>query len=1062
MKRSTKYNLQRTTWKYYFVLCSLSFVLYQSMKRRTKYNLQGTTRKYYVVLCTLFFVLYLLSTPMSHAQITHDFHETPLLEALQTISREQSDYTIDILSDSLGSLQTSAQFKNLSVPDAVKRICKGLPVRVKRKGKQLFLQYRPEKDFTGRIIHFAGEVKDGFLEIPLPKAKVSILRADSTVVVDSADMVPFYNRERRIVRSLFGASVKVTEKNYLVRAQLDGYADVWERVTITDPSQEDVEVPSLKMRKLPGLMLKEVTVTATKIKMYYRGDTLIYDATAFQLPDGSMLDELIRQLPGVKMNEQGEIFVNGRKVDELLLGSRTFFGGNKKVLMENLPYYTVKNVKVYEKQTDRSMALGYDVEPRSYVMDVILKEEYSQGYIANAEVAGGTEERWLGRGFLLGFTDRIRLTLLANANNVNESRHIGQSDQWTPDHAPKSLLTTHSVAGEINYHTKGDKLKETFRVEYTSTTDKLTMKQRREQFLEGRTPISLTESFNRSGNRNLVLNNSLSLSNSMYLFTDVHFDYAHRDGSSHSAFDQWDNTLTVWQRTVGMSEGKAWSGYVEAQGNVNVNKKKEQHLTFYAKVEHSTDENQQASRYETRGNTDELRRNSNDFVHRTTWGAGHVSYNFHFAKDLNLSFTNFFDIKKEHTRDYLYHPDTLLLPSQLEALTAITDLSNSYDSHQDNWTNNLNIRLMKGAIFMHSDFHVKVHYERWCLYVRTPVHHDKLHYQRGAIDTLAHQTKVLPNMTFSYKNYWNGGRRNLRLSLDYNQQWPLLLDRITYRDDSQPLIVKLGNPNLKGITYTKFEAEYFDRTGPRNGMYYLSASLNYYHRNVAQSHTYNPSTAVFTYKPMNIYGTYVAHTDFSTDQSIDQKRYWTWHLNAGIDWNHAKDHAMLAGMTESCVNTVNTLMLNSGAHIQYNKGKLNIRATGDIRWRHSEGRMYNFETLNAIDFQYGISARYTTPPLWKSSGEGLTLSADGNMYSRRGYGSSELNTDDFVLNASISQPFFKGKLIARIEAFDLLHQLSNTQYSVNAQGRTETWYRSLPHYVMLHLVYHWNKNPKKK
>lgn len=50
----------------------------------------------------------------------------------------------------------------------------------------------------------------------------------------------------------------------------------------------------------------------------------------------------------------------------------------------------------------------------------------------------------------------------------------------------------------------------------------------------------------------------------------------------------------------------------------------------------------------------------------------------------------------------------------------------------------------------------------------------------------------------------------------------------------------------------------------------------------------------------------------------------------------------------------------------------------------------------------------------------------------------------------------------RIEAFDLLHQFSSTQYSVNAQGRTETWYRSLPHYVMAHLVYHWNKNPKKK
>ena len=80
---------------------------------------------------------------------------------------------------------------------------------------------------------------------------------------------------------------------------------------------------------------------------------MVYDASAFKLPDGSMLDDLIRQMPGVKMNDNGEIFVNNRKVDEVLLGARSFMGGNSKVLLENLPYYTVKNVKVYEKETDR-------------------------------------------------------------------------------------------------------------------------------------------------------------------------------------------------------------------------------------------------------------------------------------------------------------------------------------------------------------------------------------------------------------------------------------------------------------------------------------------------------------------------------------------------------------------------------------------------------------------------------------------------------------------------------------------------------------------------------------
>lgn len=156
------------------------------------------------------------------------------------------------------------------------------------------------------------------------------------------------------------------------------------------------------------------------------------------------------------------------------------------------------------------------------------------------------------------------------------------------------------------------------------------------------------------------------------------------------------------------------------------------------------------------------------------------------------------------------------------------------------------------------------------------------------------------------------------------------------------------------------------------------------------------------------------------------------------------------------MNEVDNLTLHDSTYIQYNRNQLNVRATGDIRWRHSEGKMYDFETLNVTDFRYGLSARYTLPRIK------TTLSADGTMYSRRGYGSSTLNTDDFVLNASLSQPFLKGRLIARIEAFDLLHQLSNTQYEANSQGRTETWYRSLPHYVMAHVVYHWNKNPKRK
>ena len=364
---------------------------------------------------------------------------------------------------------------------------------------------------SAQTIEIVGEIEDDFLKVPLSGVKVSILNPDSTVVVDSAKIVDFRNRNGKLLKVMFSAAVKAEKRDYLLRATRPGYGDVWKPVSVLLPENRSVRLEEpIKMRKERNMALNEVVVKATKVKMYYKGDTLVYDADAFKLPDGSMLDALIRQLPGVTMNDGGEIFVNGRRVDELLLGSRTFFRGNKKVLMENLPYYTVKNLKVYEKQTDKSEALGYDVEPRKYVMDVNLKNEYNQGYIANVEAAGGTEDRWLGRGFLLGFTDRWRYALLGNVNNVNESRHIGEHGHWSPATMPQSLLTTRSVATDLDYQSKDKNVTDNFNADFTSSNTESEMRQRYEQFLEGSKPMSLTENRNESDNWHLKLVNRLA------------------------------------------------------------------------------------------------------------------------------------------------------------------------------------------------------------------------------------------------------------------------------------------------------------------------------------------------------------------------------------------------------------------------------------------------------------------------------------------------------------------------------------------------------------------------
>ena len=96
-------------------------------------------------------------------------------------------------------------------------------------------------------------------------------------------------------------------------------------------------------------MLGAATVTATRVKFYTKKDIVVFNADAFEMAEGSMLDALIKQLPGVELRDNGQIYVNGRFVESLLLNGENFFDKDRNVMLENLPSYMVNNVKVYER-----------------------------------------------------------------------------------------------------------------------------------------------------------------------------------------------------------------------------------------------------------------------------------------------------------------------------------------------------------------------------------------------------------------------------------------------------------------------------------------------------------------------------------------------------------------------------------------------------------------------------------------------------------------------------------------------------------------------------------------
>ncbi len=320
----------------------------------------------------------------------------------------------------------------LFIMTAMLALTGAMPMQAQRKVKQAYI---------------IGQVKNALTHERLDGARLTLMTTDS-VVVDSAQTHENYKANGVSCIYWFNHA-SVTDNvmpDYIIKVEMAGYETTYADIPHKTIKNRGTPIryldPIMLRRKRQEVELGEVVVTQTKVKFYNHGDTLVYNADAFQLANGSMLDNLIRQLPGAELRDNGQIYVNGRFVDNLLLNGEDFVKGNNQIMLDNLPAYMVKNVKVYEKASLRGEMLkgtGRRLGDESYVMDIRLKRNYEVGWIGNIEAGGGNHDRWLAR-------------LFANANNLNDTRRPGESTTWTPDNMA-SGNNTDRMAG-LTYYVK--------------------------------------------------------------------------------------------------------------------------------------------------------------------------------------------------------------------------------------------------------------------------------------------------------------------------------------------------------------------------------------------------------------------------------------------------------------------------------------------------------------------------------------------------------------------------------------------------------------------------------
>ena len=386
---------------------------------------------------------------------------------------------------------------------------------------QYNLQQQQEKKKKEHTIEVYGDVKDSFTQAYL-KAFVTVMDKDSNVI----DTMTTTGRGKRL---FYITHVPARPATYIIKAECDGYETKCIDHTIKYIGRnKDFSFPSLLLKKKfnQDVALDDVVVTGTKVKLAYRGDTLVFNASAFNVPDGSMLDALIRQMPGAELKSNGDIYVNGKKIDYLLLNGKDFFKGKNQVMLDNLPYYTVKELKVYDRSSEKSRLMGKEMEKKDYVMDVALKREYSRGYIANVEAAGGSEDRYLARLFGLYYTDNSRISVFGNLNNKNETRRPGYQGDWSPSNSPQGQKTTRQVGVDFNTSSKSQKIRELGNVTFAwDNTHDLTHSSQ-ENFASTGNIFGRSINDSRSDNHSFNLYNNFQVKGTLGFGLDTRIDYS--------------------------------------------------------------------------------------------------------------------------------------------------------------------------------------------------------------------------------------------------------------------------------------------------------------------------------------------------------------------------------------------------------------------------------------------------------------------------------------------------------------------------------------------------------
>ena len=905
----------------------------------------------------------------------------------------------------------------------------------------------------------SGQVIDAELREPMVQASVQLFRQrDSTFVGGS-------------VTDLRGNFSVEAPGNGIFRIKISsvGFQPIEREVTLRRNQSQDL---GMLMMSTDAVLLKEAVVTGRAAQVMVKKDTLVYNPDAFRTPEGSPIEELIKRMPGAEVDEDGNITVNGKAIQKILIDGKEFMLGDVETALKNLPVSIIQNVKFYDQQSDQARITGIEDGNKETVLDFTIKKGMNRGYMTNLDIAGGTEHRYASRGMGSSFTDNMRFVLMGNFNNKEEN-----AGWWNR----RGLNSRKMLGTNLNYD-DGEKLKIDASVRWNHRGGDNENENSSENFYsqDYRTfSNSQSRSLSRSNNWNGNVRFEWKPDSLTNILFRANGSYGTNDGISTSAsatFDadpylsvedplaslnQLSSSLVNHNQSASLSYGEnknAW-GMLQLYRRLNA-RGRNITVRFEGSIGDSENRNtsnndvhlyrvknqagQDSTYFTARYNTTPS--DNKGYVTSVTyseplWEGAHLQANYELRYNQNKSDRQTYEFSR-----MAQNPFSGIAPDYrewepwlgtLEPLDPYLDPNLSRYSEYKNYTHNIRLTLR----------HYQEEYDYNVGVLVQPQHSNFIQDYRGIyVDTIRNVTNVTPTLDFHYKF---SDQHDIWFHYRGDTRQPEITQLLAIRDDSNPLYITEGNPGLKPQFTNSLNVYYKNYISKYKRSIVLYGNYRHIRNSISNLVRYNAATGGSESRPENINGNWNADGGFNFNTAIDSAAHWNVGSDTRLRYNNYVSYVAQA-KADAEKNTTRTTNVNQRLNISFRNDWLEVTLDGNVNYQHSRNELQPNANLDTWRFSYGGQVMVRLPMDFE-------ISTNLHENSRRGFNDPSSNTNELIWNGQVSKMFLKDKsLIVALNFYDVLAQQSNYERWVNATGRSDTRYNSINTYAMLHVRYRLN------